>query len=180
MRIIRLIMPLLLIASFGACKKAVSPGQQAATRVREANELLGQGTKATEEWSREYMKAFNPRSRAQFPGNRDQLRSSADKIVKALDESTRLNNSALEKYEQGLALMSEGQQRRGMSMLVSAIRKETEVNKLMKAQVQLVYDEKIVDAKTFDAKFLQIVEQTMALRREHEAVFNEGRRLLGM
>ena len=106
MRILRLILPFVLIANFAACKRAGSNGQQAAALVREANQLLSQSGDSTSEWTREYMKAFNPKSRAQFPGNRDELKVSADKIVKALDECTRLNNSAVEKYEQGLALMS--------------------------------------------------------------------------
>lgn len=180
MRILRLILPLVLIATFAACKRGPSNGQQAAALVREGNELLTEGTKSGEEWTREYMKAFNPNSRAQFPGNREQLKASADKIVKALDECTRLNNSAVEKYEQGLVLMSEGQQRRGMTMLVSAIKKEAEVNELHKAQVQLVYDEKIADAKTLDEKFREVFDRITPVQRAYEAEFKEGRKVLGM
>ena len=177
MRMKRWITLLVLLVSFTACKSA-SNGERAASLMREGNGLLAQGTKATDEWSREYMKSFNPTTRAQFPANRDQLRASADKIVKALDEATRLNNSAIEKFEQAMNLMSDGPQRKGLALLISASKKDEQVNELFKSQMRLVNDEKIVDANTFNERFLKILEPVAAIRRQHQAEFEEGKRLL--
>jgi len=175
-----MIMLLFLALSFAACNRGPSAGDRAKALMRAANDLLVQSTKATEEWTSEFSKAFRPQSRERFPANRDQLRASADKIIKALDEETRLNESAIEKYEQALALIKDGPQRQGMVLVVSAIKKEGQIRDLHKTQMQLVSDEKIVDAKTFNARFMEIMEQVMVVKRQSEAEFSEGRRLMGM
>ena len=65
-------------------------------------------------------------------------------------------------------------------MMVSAIKKEAQINELHKSQVQLVYDEKIADAKTLNEKFLEIFERITPIRNEYNAEFNAGRKVLGM
>ena len=178
MRIMRLLPLLLLIAGFTACNP-ISPNLRAAALVREANNLLAAGAKPTDEWTSEYGRAFNPTNRAQFPANRDQLQASADKILKALDESGRFSNRAIEKYEQAIPLITDEKQRRGIAALLSSLKKGTQVDALLKSQIQLVYDDKIADQKTFNERFMQIFEQVNPLRTEIEAEFNEGKRLLG-
>ena len=180
MQTTRMITLLFLIVSVGACNRGPSATQRAVTLIREGNELLAQGTKSTEEWGSEFGKAFRPDSREKFPANREQLRVSADKIVKALDETTKLSKSAIEKFEQAFVLMEDGPQRQGMVMVVSSLKKEEQVNELHKSQVRLVSDEKIVDAKTLNGRFMEIMDQVMVIKRQADAEFSEGRRLMGM
>lgn len=178
MQKMRLLTLFLLIVSVAACKP-VSQNERAVTLVREANDLLRQSTDSTGDWTSEYGKTFTPQNRAQFPANREQLKTAAEKINKSLDETTSLNDSALEKYEQALALMKEGPEKQGMTMLVSATKKQSEVNGIIKSQLQLVYDEKITDEQTFNQRFLEFLEQYEPLQREYMADLREGRRLLG-
>jgi hypothetical protein len=168
----------LLLVGFAACKSA-SQDQRAAALIREANNLLTEGSKSVSEWTSEYSRAFTPPNRAQFPANRDRLRASADKILKALDENAKLSNSAVAKYEQAIPLITNEQQRRGITLVLSALKKGTQVDELFKSQMQLVNDDKIADQKTFNDRFMQIIEQMSPLRSEIEAEFNEGKRLLG-
>lgn len=180
MRTKRMITLLFLVVSLAACNRGPSAGDRAKALMQAGNDLLAQSGKASHEWTNEFSKAFRPQSREQFPANRDQLRVSADKITKALDDDTRLNESAIEKYEQALALIKDGPQRQGMVLVVSAIKKEKQINELHKTQMKLVSDEKIVDAKTLNARFMEIMDQVMVVKRQSDAEFSEGRRLMGM
>lgn len=58
-------------------------------------------------------------------------------------------------------------------------RKTVEANELLKFQMQMLSDEKVVDEKMFNEKFAhswQLIEQK---RREIADDFEEGKRLLG-
>ena len=176
-RIARVI-PLLLIA-FCACKPA-SRAKEAAALMREANSLLAQSTESSRQWTSEYMKAFNPQNRTQFPANRESLRTSADSVIKSLDENSRISNEAIAKYEQATALITDEKQRRGSTMIVSALKTSVEMCGLFKSQMQLVSDEKVTDQKTFNDRFNQIATRIGEKSRENKAQFEEGRRLLGM
>lgn len=179
MQMARAILVGLLVIGFCGCSKPVSKDQQAAALMREANQLLAQSS-STEQWTREYGKTFSPQNRAQFPANREWLQAQADSIVKHLNEEQRLSNEAIAKYEQATGLMTNEQQRRGTAAILSALKKSVQVTDLMKAQVQLVSDDKIVDEKTFNARFMQFFEQIGELRHEQQKQFDEGKRLLGM
>ena len=50
---------------------------------------------------------FRPDNRAQFPSNRESFRSSGERLIKLVEESTRLNARAAEKIEQAADLMSD-------------------------------------------------------------------------
>lgn len=179
MRVTRVMLLLLLTVGFAACKPAAQKLDPAAL-IREANSLLQAGNKTDELWSREYQKAFAPQSRAQFPANCEALRAHADSITKLLDENSAQCNKALAKYDEAMTLIKNEQQRRGMSLLVSALRKSLEMNEVFKSQMQLVSDERIVDAKTFDEKFKQGLKRIPQIQSERQTQFDEGRRLLGM
>jgi hypothetical protein len=180
MRIARLTGLLLLVIVFCGCKLAASREKEAAALLREANSVLAQTTKASDEWTAEYVKAFNPPNRAKFPGNRESLRTSADRIVTSLNESSRLSKEAIAKYEQANALIVNEQQRKGTAMLTGALKTSLRLDELFRAQMRLVSDEKITDEKTFNDQFLQIGQQIGETARQNKAQFEEGRRLLGM
>lgn len=177
MQMPRVVLLLLLIVGFAGCKAASE--QRAALLIREANVQLKEGTELQGQWTAEYMKAFNPRSRAQFPGNRESLKAAAEKITTLIDESSRFNDQAISKYEQASRIMDDEQQRRGTILVVSSLKTELRMNDFFKSQMQLVSDESIVTGKEFDGRFMQITKQISDAAREKENQFNEGRRLLG-
>ena len=74
MQMARVVLLLLVVMGFTACKPAART-PEAAVLIREANELLQESNKSTEQWTREYTKGFTPQNRAQFPANRESLRA---------------------------------------------------------------------------------------------------------
>jgi molecular chaperone GrpE (heat shock protein) len=183
----RVVLLIFVVIGFAGCKSAFQQKQAAANqaketaaKIREANNVLAQSTKTAGEWTAEYMKAFNPQSRAQFPANRGSLQTSANKILPLLDEHTRLSNEAIRQYEQTLGSISDANQRKGMGLIVSALKKSLQADELFKAQMRLVSDESIVDEKTFNERFLRLATEIGDSRRETQAEFEEGRRLMGL
>jgi hypothetical protein len=130
------------------------------------------------EWAREFGQAFTEQNRAQFPSNRDWLNSRAQKIVPLIDESLRLNNEALEKYEEAGRLMSKDQDRRGMVLIVASFRTGMEIEQMIKAQAQLASDQTITDAKTFNEKFASLNELIRQKQKVRDDQFDEGKRLM--
>lgn len=173
------ILSLLLIIGFIGCKSAARKVDPA-TLLREANTLLQESNKTTQQWTMQYAKAFTPEERAHFPGNRESLRAHADNITKLLNESANQCNKAIEKYDQATALIKDEQQRKGTALLTSALRKSLEMNELIKSQMQLVSDERIVSEKAFNEKFLELLKPFSRMESERRTQFDEGRRLLGM
>jgi hypothetical protein len=173
------ILLLLLVIAFVGCKPA-ERAVDLAVVMREANTLLQESNKSTEAWTSEYGKAFTPQNRAQFPANRESLRAHADNITKLLDENATQCNKAIEKYEQAIALMKDEKQRRGSTLIVSALRKSMEIYVVIKSQMQLLSDEQIVSEKAFNEKFLEKLKQVGQMEVERKLRFDEGRRLLGM
>jgi len=170
---------LLVVVGVAACKSAAQKADPAAL-LREANVWLRQSSETTDQWTAEYGKAFRPQDRAQFPANRESLRAHADSITKILNENASQCNKALEKYEHAMALMKDEQQRKGVASLVSALRTSMKMDDLIKSQMQLVSDEQIVDAKTFNEKFLELLKPRAQMESERKAQVEEGKRLLGM
>ena len=145
----------------------------------DANTLIIRDTEVTKRWVNEFAKVFTVENRAKFPSNRDFFRTHAAQIINLVDESSSLNNSAADKYEQAAALSSNEQQRRGMQSFASSFRKSVEANGIVKSQMQMVSDETVVDAKTFEEKIVhswRLIEQK---QRESEQDMKEGRQLLG-
>src|SRR5215211_4046971 len=140
----RVTLLIFLLVTFSGCND-VARERQAKALVSEAYQLMKRDTDVTQQWTDEFVKAFTPENRAQFPANRDFLRTHAAQIVKLLDESSGLNNSAAEKYEQAAGLSGNDQQHRGMSSFASGFRKSVEANELLKFQMQMVSDETVVD-----------------------------------
>jgi hypothetical protein len=179
MRISHALVVIGLLLGFCGCK-SVSRGREAAALLREANSVWAETNKTTHEWMAEYTNGFGPDQRAQFPSNRAQLKVSSAKIVSILDEETRLINLATVKYEQAIAMISDEQQRKGMGLFVSSMRKDLEMYKFIQSQTRLASDESIVDAKTFEEKFLSFGREIGRVRRESRTDLDEGKRLLGM
>lgn len=179
MRLMRVALVVLLVIGFSGCKSA-SREKEAAAIFARANAVWSETGKLSKEWTTEYATAFGPEERAQFPANRAALRTSADKIVKILDEETRLGNEAIPQYEQAIALMSNEQHVKGMNLLVSSLRKSLESYEFVRTQMRLASDESIVDAKTFEERFLSLGKQFGKSRGESERQFEEGKRILGM
>ena len=145
----------------------------------DANTLIIRDGDVTQRWLSEFAKVFTEENRAKFPSNRDFFRTHAAQILNLVDESSRLNNSAAEKYEQAAALSSNEQERRGMRLFVSSFRKSAEASGMVRSQMQIVSDETVVDAKTFNQKIVdswRLIEQK---QRESAQDMKEGKRLLG-
>jgi hypothetical protein len=175
---IRLILVIFLVALAGC--NAGSRVQRAKTLMTEGNALLEQESKITSEWTAEYGKVFTPQNRAQFPSNRDWMRTRADKLITLLDESSRLTNAAAEKYERAREFSSNDQERKGIDFYASSLRKYAEINELLKAQMELVSDEGIKEEKTFNEKFMDLMEQIQQKEKEQDEQLKEGKRLLGI
>lgn len=174
----KLILVILVVGLFG-CKQ-VSQKQRANELMREANNLAKQTTKLTEDWSNEYQRAFTVENRGKFPGNRDWLRARADKIIAILDESYNLERSAAEKYEEAGALLGYDENRKAVTLIATGLRRNLEVNQLLKAQMLLVSDEAIKDDKTLTEKILQSWQVIQEKQRQSDEEFKEGKRLLGV
>ena len=179
MRMTRVVLLVLLLIAFYGCK-AASQDQEAAVMITRGNRVWSETSKTFKEWSTEYGNAFAPEHRAKFPANRASLQASADKILEILDEEIRLNNEAIQQYEQAMPLMSNEQHRKGVGLLVSSQKQTLRGYEIVKSQMQLVSDESIVNAKTFEEKFLNFGAQFGRSLRESQAQFEEGSRLLGI
>jgi hypothetical protein len=179
MKTSRAVVIILLVVGLCACKSA-SGEKEAAALITKANGVWDQTDKTTKAWTTEYANAFGPEKRAKFPANRASLQTSAGKIVKLLDEETRITNEAIEQYERANALITGEQKRHGVSLLISSLRKTLRSYEFLKLQLQIVYDESIVDAKTFEERFQQLGGQFGKALRESQAEFDEGRRILGI
>ena len=91
MRLMRIVLVVLLVIGLCGCKSAWRE-KRAAALLAKANTVWAKSGTNTEEWTAEWGRAFGPEGRARFPANRAELRTSADKIVKILDDETRLIN----------------------------------------------------------------------------------------
>ena len=89
----------------------------------QANNLLAEDLRITNEWAGEYGRLFSPQNRAKFPSNRESFRSRGESLVRLINESTRLNAGAAEKFDQAAALISGDKEKRGLTMVAAAIRK---------------------------------------------------------
>jgi len=67
-----------------------------------------------------------------------------------------LIDEAVPQYEEAIALMTDERQQQGFKLLVSSMKTNLEGYEFVKSQMQLVTDESIVDAKTFEERFLSL------------------------
>ena len=178
MSLLRVALLMFLLVAVAACNHVTSE-QQTKALLSEAVELIKRDTDVTGQWANEYGKAFTPENRAKFPANRSFLRSQAVKVIKLLDESSSLNNSAAAKYEQAAGISRYDQQRRGLAAFASGFRKTVEMNELLKSQMQIVSDDNVKDEKLFNEKFLHLLQLVQQKRSESESQFGEAKRLLG-
>jgi len=169
-----------LLVGFSACNDAARRERQSEALMNEANLLVKQDTDVTGKWVDVFVKTFTQENRRKFPANRDFLRPNANQIIEFLDESTRLNNTAAEKYEHAAALSNNPQQRSGMTSIASSFRKTVEANGLIKAQMQMVSDESIVDEKIFNERLLHSWELVRQKADERQKIMEEGKRSLSL
>ena len=174
----RVIPLIVLLVCFAACNRAARREQQMKALASDANMLIKQDTEVTKQWVDEFVKTFTAENRNKFPANRDFLRTHAEKIIKLLDESCRLNNSAADKYEHAAKLVGTDEERKGLLSFASAFRKTVEANELIKAQMQMVSDETLVDGKIFNDRMTHSWELVRQKQDESQQQIHEGRRLL--
>ncbi len=174
----RFLLLLLLLLSLPGCR--TSSDKRAQALFDEATKINDQEIKVMNQWAREFGAVFSEKNRAQFPGNRDWLNSRAQAILPRIDESLRLSNEALEKFEEGGRLLSNEQQRKGWTLINESSRRSIEIDELLKAQAQLAFDQTITDAKTYNEKFAHLTELMKQKQREKDKQFEEGRRLVLM
>ena len=77
-------------------------------------------------------------------------------------------------------MISNEQQRKGMNLLISSLRKGVESYEFVRSQMRLASDKSIVEAKTFEDRFLSLGKQFGRSQRESNAQLEEGKRILGM
>ena len=175
---IRVVLLIFLLVGFSACNSAARREQQMKALLSDANMLVKQDTGVTKQWADEFVKTFTVENRSKFPANRDFLRPHAESIIKLLDESSRLNNTAADKYEQATKLSGNEQERKALRSFVSAFRKTVEANELIKAQMQTVFDETLIDGNVFNHRLTHSWELVRQKQDESQQQFDEGRRLL--
>lgn len=146
----------------------------------EANNLLAADVGVAEKWLREYGSAFTPANRAQFPSNRESLRSRGENMMRLLNESTKLNAEAAEKFEQAAGLVTGGNEKKGLDAFAASIRKNMEINSLFKEQMLLASDAEIKDQKIFNEKFMTLLSLIQQKSKERDERQAEGKKLLGL
>ena len=176
MFLLRVLFVCVIFSSWG-CN--LGPERRARILIEQGDSLLAQSTKIAQEWTSEYGQQFTPQKRAEFPSNRDLLRTSGQKILKLLDEDSRISRAAAKNYEEASTLLGNVNKGRAMALSASSIRKGVEVNELIQAQMRLAFDEEIRDAKTFDEKFMNLMQLIKQKRQEVDDQRNEAKRLLG-
>jgi hypothetical protein len=107
----RVALLIFLLVGFVGCNRAARREQQMKALLGDANMLVKQDTDVTKQWSNEFVTTFTMENRNKFPANRDFLRSHAETIIKLLDESSRLNNTAAVKEVQAAKLSGIEQER---------------------------------------------------------------------
>ena len=178
MSIIRIVLLITLLFSLPGCRPAPS-AERARELITQANNLLAEDLIITNEWAGEYGRLFSPQNRAKFPSNRESLRSRGERLVRLINESTRLNAGAAEKFEQAAGLISGDKEKRGLTMVAAAIRKTIEMNSLMKEQMALASDEQIKDEKIFNEKFMSLMSLIQQKSKERDEQQAEGKKLMG-
>ena len=167
-----------LVIGFSGCNTD-SRERQLKALLDEGQQLIKRDADVTQQWSNVFVKVFTPENRAQFPANRDFLRTHAAEIIKLLDESSSLSNSAAAKYEQAAGLSDNDQQRRGLTAFAAGFRKSVEGTGIIKSQMQMVSDETVSDQKIFNEKFSHSWRLVKEKQEQSYAHFEEGKRLLG-
>ena len=119
----RVTLLVLLLLTLSSCNFVTSERQLKAL-LNDASKLMERDTNVTEQWSNEFVRTFTKENRARFPANRDFLRTHAAQIIKLLDESSSLNKSAAEKYEQAAVVSAYDQQQRGLASFASGVPKK--------------------------------------------------------
>jgi|RhiMethySRZTD1v2_1073278.scaffolds.fasta_scaffold03686_14 hypothetical protein len=175
----RAMLLILLLVTFSGCNH-LSRARQSKALLSEAADLMKQDNDVTQQWTYEFVTTFTPENRAQFPANRDFLRTHAAKIIKLVEESSRLNNNVAAKYEQAARLSGYDQRQKGMTSFAAGFRKNVEMNEILKSQMQMVSDQRIVDPRIFNEKFLHSGNLMRQKQNESQRDFAEGKRLLGL
>ncbi len=178
MLVARVTLLIFLLVTLPGCND-VARERRSKALLNDAHKLVARDTEVTDQWTNEVEKAFTPEKRAKFPANRDFLRTHAAQIIKLLDESSSLNNSAADKYGQAAGLSRNDQQQRGLRLFASGFRKTVEANEILKSLMQTVFDESVMDLKTLNAKFSHSWELIQQKRREVDQEFQDGKRSLG-
>ena len=99
--------------------------------------------------------------------------------MRLLNESTRLNAGAAEKIEQAAGFMSGAKEKKGLTVFAASIRRNIEINNLMKEQMLLASDVEIKDQKLFNEKFMTLTSLIQRKSNERDDQQAEGKELMG-
>ena len=154
--------------------------QQAKALIADANRLLEQESKVTQQWSQEYGRIFTPENRAKFPSNRESITTEAQPLMKLLDESARLNTGAAEKFEKAATLVGEAREQRGMILFAASLRKNVGITDLVREQLLLASNDEIKDQRIFNETFMNLLGLIQRKTREVNDEQNEARGLMGL
>ena len=178
MSTIRFVLFITLFFNLLSCRPVPST-ERAKGLIAEANNLLEEDVRVADKWAWEYGRLFTPQNREQFPSNRESLRSSGESLMRLLDESSRLNAEAAEKFEQAAGLVSADKEKKGLTLFATSIRKTIEINSLMKDQMLLASDGEIKDQKIFNEKFMSLMSLIQQKSREKDDQLTDGKKLMG-
>lgn len=153
--------------------------QQVNELVREGNNLLNQESEISNDWKTEFMQFFNPKSRADFPSNRELLRPHAENQIRFLKRMSELENNAAEKFEKASQVSTNEKEKKAISLLAASFRKNIEINQVFEKQMELVLDENIKDSQTFESKFTEITRNIETMTAERDRLQNEAKSIIG-
>lgn len=169
---------LILLLQISGCGNKEN-NQQVNELVREGNNFLDQESDISSEWKTEYMQFFNPKSRADFPSNREILRPHAENQIKLLKQMSELENKAAEKFEQASQISTNDKEKKSTLILAESFKKNIEINQLFEKQMELFFDENIKDSQTFETKFMETTKNIEVMIKERDKLQNEAKNIVG-
>lgn len=169
---------LVLLLQLSGCENK-NYNQQVNDLVREGNNFLNQESEISNEWKTEFMQFFNPKSRADFPSNREVLRPHAENQIRLLKQMSNLQNNAAEKFEQAGQISTNEKEKKSTSLLAASFRKNMEINQLFEKQMELVLDENIKDQQIFESKFIEITRNIETATEQRDKLQNDAKSILG-
>lgn len=169
---------LVLFLQLSGCEKKEN-NQLVNELVREGNNFLDQESEISNDWKTEFMQFFNPKSRADFPSNRELLRPHAENQIRLLKRMSDLEKNAAEKFERASQISTNEKEKKSTSLLAASFRKNIEINQFFEKQMDLVLDENIKDSQTFESKFMEITRKIETMNEERDRLQNEAKSIIG-
>lgn len=147
--------------------------------VREANGLLAKEAAVVKEFRNEYVSVFTIETRGNFPSNRDVLRPHAENQIRLLREQKSFLSAAIEKFERASAIAVNHKDKRFTSLMAESLHRDIEIADYFIETMNLVLDEKVVDAEVLKSKFIEYSQKAELKARERDALQSEARQTIG-